>query len=329
MGSPRGPLVEEDPSPQSKSSHPSSDSLPDLAAPPINMVSSGESLKGVLDQVSLPLPKRLSAESTMSSADGAGAPFCVMMDRSKRRQAEIVVDATLSSLPVRPDRVSDVKSPFLTVNVVDGNTVDVQVTHHFRAHFDNPGGYKQALKNLTEAQFNGRLALEAGPKNALAAMAAVPHSAPDVPSSSHQPAPQNRALNPPDDLSYFRVEELQDDGRSPRAAAPGFEGGTPLVQMPSTTLHSPPSSRPRAWGPWEVDPGDVLVGERIAMGGFAEVFLGKYQGTLVAVKLLLHVDGGAASRFCREVQLLASLRHPNLILFMGYAMKPYLAILSE
>lgn len=31
----------------------------------------------------------------------------------------------------------------------------------------------------------------------------------------------------------------------------------------------------------------------------------------------------------REVALLASLRHPNLILFMGYATQPHLAIVSE
>ncbi len=28
---------------------------------------------------------------------------------------------------------------------------------------------------------------------------------------------------------------------------------------------------------WEIDPRDVVVGERLAVGGFSEVFLGKYQ----------------------------------------------------
>lgn len=32
-----------------------------------------------------------------------------------------------------------------------------------------------------------------------------------------------------------------------------------------------------ALAPYEIDPRDVLVGERLAVGGFAEVFVGRYQ----------------------------------------------------
>ena len=65
------------------------------------------------------------------------------------------------------------------------------------------------------------------------------------------------------------------------------------------------------------------------MGGYGEVFLGKYQGTLIAVKLLLHVDDAATQRFRHEIETLMSLRHPNLILFMGYTVHPHLAIVTE
>ncbi len=37
----------------------------------------------------------------------------------------------------------------------------------------------------------------------------------------------------------------------------------------------------------------------------------------MAVKLLLNVDDAARERFMREVKILAGMRHPNLILFMG------------
>ncbi len=37
----------------------------------------------------------------------------------------------------------------------------------------------------------------------------------------------------------------------------------------------------------------------------AQVFVGKYQGTIVAIKLLLHVDESALERFRREVAILA------------------------
>ena len=53
------------------------------------------------------------------------------------------------------------------------------------------------------------------------------------------------------------------------------------------------------------------------------------QGTLVAVKLLLGVDDATRARFAGEVAVLASLRHPNLILFMGWCHEPHLAIISE
>ena len=53
------------------------------------------------------------------------------------------------------------------------------------------------------------------------------------------------------------------------------------------------------------------------------------QGTAVAVKRLLMLDGSTMERFISEVRILARLRHPNLILFMGYCTKPDLCIVSE
>eukprot|EP00775_Hariotina_reticulata_P005078 gene5078-5319_t len=41
----------------------------------------------------------------------------------------------------------------------------------------------------------------------------------------------------------------------------------------------------------------VLVGRRLAVGGFAEVFLGKYEGTVVAIKRLLTGDADTIQRF--------------------------------
>jgi len=49
----------------------------------------------------------------------------------------------------------------------------------------------------------------------------------------------------------------------------------------------------------------------------------------VAIKLLLNLDAGAFERFYAEVSILAALRHPNLLLFMGYARSPALAMVSE
>jgi serine/threonine protein kinase len=53
------------------------------------------------------------------------------------------------------------------------------------------------------------------------------------------------------------------------------------------------------------------------------------QGTVVAIKRLLTNDAVTIERFVSEVRMLARLRHPNLILFMGYCTMPELCIVSE
>jgi serine/threonine protein kinase len=50
---------------------------------------------------------------------------------------------------------------------------------------------------------------------------------------------------------------------------------------------------------------------------------------VVAIKRLLTNDAVTIERFASEVRMLARLRHPNLILFMGYCIMPELCIISE
>eukprot|EP00236_Picocystis_salinarum_P002223 CAMPEP_0183824094 /NCGR_PEP_ID=MMETSP0807_2-20130328/400_1 /TAXON_ID=88271 /ORGANISM="Picocystis salinarum, Strain CCMP1897" /LENGTH=485 /DNA_ID=CAMNT_0026069005 /DNA_START=152 /DNA_END=1609 /DNA_ORIENTATION=- len=81
---------------------------------------------------------------------------------------------------------------------------------------------------------------------------------------------------------------------------------------------------------WEIHVKDVTVKKRLSVGGFAEVFLAQYHGTAVAIKrFFADEDECAKEQFQTEVALLARLRHPNLILFMGYTIHPYLSIMSE
>jgi hypothetical protein len=54
---------------------------------------------------------------------------------------------------------------------------------------------------------------------------------------------------------------------------------------------------------WEVDPDQIQWGERIAVGGFAEVFQARWQGTTVAVKRLLENDDRVVQRLITEVQV--------------------------
>eukprot|EP01025_Chloroclados_australasicus_P024355 TRINITY_DN2444_c0_g2_i1.p1 TRINITY_DN2444_c0_g2~~TRINITY_DN2444_c0_g2_i1.p1 ORF type:complete len:470 (-),score=52.48 TRINITY_DN2444_c0_g2_i1:1139-2548(-) len=69
---------------------------------------------------------------------------------------------------------------------------------------------------------------------------------------------------------------------------------------------------------WIINPHKLVLGRRLAVGGFAEVFIGKYEGTVVAIKRLFGEN--LANDFKQEVDILLRLRHPNLILFIGYCM---------
>ena len=86
----------------------------------------------------------------------------------------------------------------------------------------------------------------------------------------------------------------------------------------------------RRRGAWELESADIILGRRIAVGGFAEVFVASWNGSIVAVKQLLGIQTSRdAMEFTKEVELLANLRHPNLILFMGYTIAPVCCIVTE
>ncbi|GAB4835963.1 Serine/threonine-protein kinase edr1 [Ancistrocladus abbreviatus] len=80
--------------------------------------------------------------------------------------------------------------------------------------------------------------------------------------------------------------------------------------------------------PWEV----LVIGERIGLGSYGEVYHADWNGTEVAVKKFLDQDfsGAALAEFRREVRIMRRLRHPNVVLFMGAVTRPpNLSIVTE
>ncbi|XP_073109883.1 probable serine/threonine-protein kinase SIS8 isoform X2 [Elaeis guineensis] len=80
--------------------------------------------------------------------------------------------------------------------------------------------------------------------------------------------------------------------------------------------------------PWE----DIILGERIGLGSFGEVYRGEWHGTEVAVKKFLHqeISSDALEEFRSEVRIMKRLRHPNVVLFMGAVTRvPNLSIVTE
>lgn len=77
---------------------------------------------------------------------------------------------------------------------------------------------------------------------------------------------------------------------------------------------------------WRIESESIALGEKMGLGGFGEVYMGLFRGTLVAVKQLFQVHNpdsdGAALTIEDEAVTLVNLRHPNVVLFMGFVHEP-------
>ncbi|KAL6954491.1 Serine/threonine-protein kinase edr1 [Sarracenia purpurea var. burkii] len=85
-------------------------------------------------------------------------------------------------------------------------------------------------------------------------------------------------------------------------------------------------------GECEIQWEDLVIGERIGLGSYGEVYRADWNGTEVAVKKFLDQDfsGAALAEFRREVRIMRRLRHPNVVLFMGAVTRPpNLSIVTE
>lgn len=161
-------------------------------------------------------------------------------------------------------------------------------------------------------------------------------SSPNHEETSHAPAYDQFIGRPPNVLNEFPASRF----------GPSKQRGTQQY-FPDSRRNMPTDSRSEANQLIPIRPsaevaldmedliiswGDLVVKERIGAGSFGTVHRAEWNGSEVAVKILMEQDFHPehCKEFLREVAIMKKLRHPNIVLFMGAVTEPpNLAIVTE
>ncbi|XP_065845058.1 serine/threonine-protein kinase A-Raf-like isoform X2 [Oscarella lobularis] len=81
---------------------------------------------------------------------------------------------------------------------------------------------------------------------------------------------------------------------------------------------------------WEIPTDNISIGERVGSGSFGTVFKAYWHGTIAIKKLnVREPNPSQLQAFKNEVSVLSKTRHDNILLFMGFISRPYLAIVTQ
>jgi len=74
---------------------------------------------------------------------------------------------------------------------------------------------------------------------------------------------------------------------------------------------------------WTINPDHVIIfdDKLLGVGHFGKVYLGELHSCPVAVKSLINIDYEEQFKISNEVGLMSDIRHPNIVLFMGFCEK--------
>ena len=88
----------------------------------------------------------------------------------------------------------------------------------------------------------------------------------------------------------------------------------------------------QAAGRWAIPPTELKTGQKIGSGSFGEVFVADWNGTEVALKQMHDraLTRSSIEEFSAEIRMMSTLRHPNIVLFLGAVIQgPTMSIVCE
>jgi len=93
---------------------------------------------------------------------------------------------------------------------------------------------------------------------------------------------------------------------------------------------SPKNMKIREMNDWKISNNTLKLGVELGRGSFGIVMAAEWRHTPVALKILF-ADAQADDRvlFEKEVKMMATLHHPNIVQFLGYARTPALTLVIE
>ncbi|CAG7902957.1 unnamed protein product [Brassica rapa] len=141
---------------------------------------------------------------------------------------------------------------------------------------------------------------------------------------SREPLDPQKAISLPSSPKNYRGQSYERNGPSHRNISHIWDKvlGSPMFQNKPLLPYEE----------WNIDFSELTVGIRVGIGFFGEVFRGVWNGTDVAIKVLLEQDLTAENMedFCNEISILSDLQLLVVILFLGACTKPpRLSLITE
>ena len=195
-------------------------------------------------------------------------------------------------------------------------------------HYHGAKGRIFRVRDITSSYAEGEDSRRASRRSSYAVHAspsAHPAYSPYMPDSPHRYATHYMDHSNGQQWEYAAVDTFSAGHAVPLAPLPSAHPAALPFHRVSTAPSDSKKAKAKKHRKDEIHFADLRFGAKIGEGSFGEVFRGSLWGQEVAIKKLRiqAVDGAAVSKeFKKEVKIMRTLRHPNIVEFLGVCMEP-------